>query len=290
MKQPMRLADYLFAIFRIFVGTLMAAAAFRYLQYPNSIPTGGITGIAQILNMLIGTPVGMVAIAMNVPLFLLAGRKLGTVFMLGSLLAMLCENSFIDLLALWPIEITSDPLLASVYAGVVYGAGWGIVYTTGVCGGGIDIPAKLVKLKRPYMNFGSVLLVLNVAVMVAFALIFRKYDSCMYAMVCMFISSKVMDMISYGPVDDRLCFVVSDKSREITSAIHDRLERGVTFLRGEGAWSHEDKEVILCVVKRSQAVELRHLIRDIDPKAFFVIADARSVYGNGFTAIDHEDF
>ncbi|MCQ2438456.1 MAG: YitT family protein [Oscillospiraceae bacterium] len=290
MKQHMTLWDYVSSVFRILIGTFMAAAAFSFLQYPNSIPTGGITGIAQILNMLIGTPVGMVAIAMNVPLFLLAGRKLGTVFMLGSLLAMLCENSFIDLLALCHVELTPDPLLASVYAGVIYGAGWGIVYTTGVCGGGIDIPAKLVKLRRPYMNFGTVLLILNVSVMVAFALIFKKYDRCMYAMITMYISSKVMDMISYGPMDDRLCFVVSDKSQEITLSIYERLERGVTFLQGKGAWSRERKDVILCVVKRSQAVELRHLIRDIDPEAFFVITDARGVYGNGFTDIDHEDF
>lgn len=290
MKQHMTLWDYVSSVFRILIGTFMAAAAFSFLQYPNSIPTGGITGIAQILNMLIGTPVGMMAIAMNVPLFLLAGRKLGTVFMLGSLLAMLCENSFIDLLALCHVELTPDPLLASVYAGVIYGAGWGIVYTTGVCGGGIDIPAKLVKLRRPYMNFGTVLLILNVSVMVAFALIFKKYDRCMYAMITMYISSKVMDMISYGPMDDRLCFVVSDKNQEITLSIYERLERGVTFLQGKGAWSRERKDVILCVVKRSQAVELRHLIRDIDPEAFFVITDARGVYGNGFTDIDHEDF
>ncbi len=290
MKQNMSLKDYISAIARIVLGTLMSAAAFRYLLYPNDIPTGGLTGIAQILNLLFHTPVGMVAIGMNIPLFLIAGKKLGVRFMLGSLLAMICENTFIDLLALRPMTLTSDPLLSALYAGVVSGTGWGIVYTTGVCGGGIDIPAKLVKQKKPYMNFGSVLLVFNTSVMVAFALIFRKYDSCMYAIVCSFISSKLMDMISYGPLDDRLCFVISQKSQEITEGIHNRLERGVTYLSGEGAWSHERKDVILCVVKRSQAVELRHLIRDIDPQAFFVIADARSVYGNGFSAMDHEDF
>lgn len=290
MKTSAKWLSTLSDLFRIFIGTLMAAASFRYLLYPNNIPTGGITGIAQILNLLIHTPVGLVAIGMNIPLFLMAGRKLGLRFVLGSLLAMLCENGFIDLLMLWPMELTADPLLASIYSGLFYGAGWGIVYTTGVCGGGIDIPAKLVKLKKPYMNFGSVLLVFNVAVMLSFAVIFQKYDSCMYAVVSMFISSKVMDMISYGPIDDRLCFVVSDKSDEITTGIHNRLERGVTLLSGEGSWSHEHKDVILCVVKRSQAVELRHLVLAIDPNAFFVIADARSVYGNGFSPMDHEDF
>lgn len=274
---------------RIVLGTFLGACSFRYLTYPNNIVSGGLTGISQILNLLLGTPVGVMTIVMNVPLFALAWRKLGRNFVLFSLLSMLLNSVFIDLLAYVPFHLTNDPLLAAVYGGLVSGTGWGLVYTTGASGGGIDIPTRLLRRKRPYLNFGMIQLTINGVIILAFAVIFRRFESCMYTIICMFISGKVIDVVAYGPVNARLCFVVSDKSLELEESIVEKLGRGVTLLHGEGAWSKQEKEVIMCVIKRQQIAELRRLVSSLDPKAFTVISDARGVYGKGFDNILKED-
>ncbi len=285
----MKCRQLLISTFKIFAGTLLGAASFRYLTFPNSIVSGGITGIAQILNLLVGTPIGIMTIVMNIPLFLLAWKKLGRGFVVGSLVSMVLSSVFIDLLAYVPFEITTDPLLAAVYGGLVSGFGWGLVYSTGATGGGIDIPARMLRRKYPYLNFGMIQLCMNAVIILAFAVIFRKFESCMYTVICMYVSSRVIDIVTYGPVTGRLCFVISDKSAEVEEAITRQLVRGVTFLHGEGAWSKSEKEVIMCVVKRQQIAELRRIVRGIDPHAFTVISDARGVYGAGFDNIAKED-
>ena len=278
-----------FNLLRIMLGTLIAAASFRYLTYPNSIVSGGITGISQILNLLIGTPVGVMVIVINIPLFLLAWKKLGRSCVLISLFAMLANSLFIDLLELIPFHVTSDPLLAAVYGGVLNGAGWGLVYVTGATGGGIDIPARLIRRKYPHINFSMIQLGINAVIIVSFALIFRKFESSMYTIICMFISAKVVDTVAYGPVNARLCYIISGKNAELEQAIFAHLGHGVTRLHGEGAWSKQEREVIMCVIRRQQIAELRKLVQTIDPQAFTIISDARGVYGKGFDNIAKED-
>ena len=278
-----------FNLLRILLGTLIAAASFRYLTYPNSIVSGGITGVAQILNLLLNTPVGMTVIVFNIPLFLLAWKKLGRSFVLISLFAMLANSLFIDLLELFPFHVTSDPLLAAVYGGVMNGTGWGLVYITGATGGGIDIPARLIRRKYPHINFSMIQLCINAVIIVSFAVIFRKFESSMYTIICMFISAKVVDTVAYGPVNARLCYIISGKNAELEEAIFSHLGHGVTRLHGEGAWSKKEREVIMCVIRRQQIAELRKLVQNIDPQAFTIISDARGVYGKGFDSIAKED-
>ena len=278
-----------FNLLRILLGTLIAAASFRYLTYPNGIVSGGITGVAQILNLLLNTPVGMTVIVFNIPLFLLAWKKLGRSFVLISLFAMLANSLFIDLLELFPFHVTSDPLLAAVYGGVMNGTGWGLVYITGATGGGIDIPARLIRRKYPHINFSMIQLCINAVIIVSFAVIFRKFESSMYTIICMFISAKVVDTVAYGPVNARLCYIISGKNAELEEAIFSHLGHGVTRLHGEGAWSKKEREVIMCVIRRQQIAELRKLVQNIDPHAFTIISDARGVYGKGFDNIAKED-
>lgn len=274
---------------KIVVGTLLGAAAFRYLTFPNNIVSGGVTGISQILNMLVGTPVGVTIIVLNIPLFWLAWKKMGKRFVLESLLCMLLSSLFIDLLELVPYSITSDPLLAAVYGGLVNGFGYGLVYTTGATGGGTDIPARLLRRRYPYINLSTFMLAINAVIIVTFAVIFRRFDSCMYTIIYMFISNKMVDLLLYGPVNSRLCYIVSDRSDDMKHAITEQLGRGATLLHGQGAWSGQEKQVILCVVKPQQIGALRRIVREVDLRAFLVVSDARGVYGRGFENIQQED-
>lgn len=276
-------------ILKILFGATLAAASFTYLTFPNDIVSGGLTGVSQILHLLIGTPVGVVNLALNIPLFIWAWKKLGKRLVALSCLCMAVNSVMIDLFALFPYHITDDPLLAAVYGGLLNGFGYGLVYTTGATGGGIDIPARFLRRKFPHINFNTFILGLNLVVIVAFAVIFRKFESCMYTIICMYIANKVQELLLYGPINSRLCYIISDRSDELRHAITERLGRGATLLQGHGAWSGKEKQVILCAVKPAQLAQLRKLVREIDIQAFLVVSDARSVYGHGFESIQQDD-
>lgn len=276
-------------ILKIVLGATMGSISFVYLTFPNDIVSGGTTGIAQILNLLIGTPVGVMNIAMNIPLFVWAWKKLGRRVVLLSGLCMLVNSVMIDVFSLIPFHVTDDHLLAAVYGGLLSGFGYGLVYTTGATGGGVDIPARFLRRKYPHINFNTFILGLNSAVIIAFAVIFRKFESCMYTVVCMYIANKVQELLLYGPINSRLCYIISDRSDELRHAITERMGRGATMLQGYGAWSGKEKQVILCAVKPAQLTQLRKLVRDIDVQAFLVVSDARSVFGRGFENISSED-
>ena len=129
---------------------------------------------------------------------------------------------------------------------------------------------------------------MDVVVIGTFAVVFRLYDRAMYALICMFITTKVIDLVLYGAVSSKVCYIITDEAAPIKDAIMDELARGVTFLHGEGGWSGQQKEVILCVIKQRQIVELKHIVRDIDEHAFVIVSDSREVFGEGFSYIDSD--
>lgn len=276
-------------ILKMILGSAMAAAAFQFFTFPNSIVSGGVTGIAQIVHLLSNLPTGVLNIVLNIPLFIICWRHLGLRVLIGALAVMIMVSVFIDLFALTNVAATDDPLLASVYGGVLNGAGYGLVYTTGVTGGGIDILAKLLRRKYPHINFGNFILGMNVMVVLTFAVLFHKYESCMYTMIEMFISSKVVNLLLYGSNISTVCYIISSVPAEISDAINREMHRGVTFLRGQGGWSGHDQPVILCVIKRPEIAQMRALVREVDANAFFIVTEAKDVFGKNFENIRQED-
>ena len=266
----------------IVVGAALFAAGFQFFLYPNSIIVGGVSGIAMIINLLTKLPVGLLTIVLNIPLFIIAWRYFGTGFIVSSLVGMLLSSVFVDLFALLSISPTNDMLLACIIGGAVKGLGLGIVYYAGATTGGTDIIAKFIRLRFPYLNFGTVVLITDCFIIVAFAAIFNKVESAMYAVITMFVVSKVVDLVLYGIDNSSVCYIISEKSDQLVTDITDRLHRGVTILRGEGAYSHQNKQVLLCVVKRTQIADIRKMIKNVDEKAFFIITDAKNVFGKGF--------
>ena len=267
---------------RIALGSFIYAIGFQFFLYRNAIPTGGVTGIAMILNYITKLPVGTLVFVMNVPLFLLAWHFIGFRFLLGSAVGMALSAVFVDLFALLPVSLTDEPMLAAVFAGVIKGFGLGLVYSTGATTGGLDIAAKFLRRKYQYVNFGTVILVIDVVIIFAFAVSFGLYDSAMYGIISMFLCSKVIDFVLYGAATSKMCYIISDKSAAVKSAIVNELKRGVTVIHGEGAYSGKEKQILLCVVKRQQVMALRTIVQASDEKAFMIFTDARDVYGEGF--------
>lgn len=270
---------------RILLGSAIFAFGFRYITYPNAIVTGGVSGVAMTVNLLTGFPVGLLIIILNVPLFLLAWRQFGLGYLAASAAGMLASSLLVDLFSFFPLAVTGEVLLASVYGGLVQGFGLGLVLSAGASTGGVEIAAKLIRKRRPDLNYGTVLLIIDAVVITSFALIFKKYDSAMYAIISIYIGSVVIDLVLTGGVNSKVCYIISDNSDQIKDAIHAQLDRGVTLLYGAGGYSRQEKNVILCVIKRQQIVSLKQILRDLDPKAFMIVSDSREVFGDGFSSI-----
>lgn len=284
-----KLSEYTIMYLKIIVGSIIYAASFRFFIYPNDVVLGGVVGAATIINYLTDLPVGIMTIVFNIPLFIISWKHFGLKFIIGSLVAMLVSSGLMDVFETVPFVVTTDPLLASTFGGAIKGIGLGLIYSTTATVGGTDIIAKFLRRKYQHINFSTFILAMDVAIFLIFALLFGKLDSAMYSAICMFITSQVVDIVLYGAVNSKVCYVITDESTAVKEAITGKLRRGVTYIHGEGAWSGQEKKIILCVIKRNQIVELKKLVRAIDEKAFMIVSDSREVFGKGFTHIDDEN-
>lgn len=270
----------------IVLGGAVYAVGFQFFMFPNHIVSGGVTGVAMILNRFTNWPVGMMVLVMNIPLFLIAWRHFGVDYLVGSLVGTAVSSVCVDLMAASSFVATTDPMLGSIIGGVIKGAGMGIIYYVGASTGGVDIVAKMLRQKYQQINFGTIVLIIDVVIVVAYAFVLQQYQSAMYSLIGMFVVSKVVDLALYGIDNSSLCYIVSDKCEQLAAEIiSGHVHRGVTILEGMGAYSHQKKNVIMCVIKRTQMGELRRLVRSVDDRAFFIVTDAKNVFGNGFESI-----
>ena len=267
------------------IGCAIAGMSFSFFTYPNSIVSGGLTGIAQILNLLLGLPVGVMIMVMNVPLFVVAWKKFGLRFIIYSLIGMVGSSVAIDLFNLLHIALTHDILLAAVYGGLLKGLGYGLIFTTGGTSGGTDILSRLLRRKYGYLQLGTIGLVLDVVVVAAFALIFRRFDAAMYTIITMYVGSRVVNLLLYGTANSSVCYIVTVHPHDIARAVGDRLHRGATLLKGEGAYSGEERDVVLCAVKRQQIPALKKIVSEIDQNAFVIVTQSHEVFGKNFQDI-----
>lgn len=284
-KSP--LVRHLIQYAAIVLGSFIYALGFQLFMLPNNIVAGGVTGVAMIINAFTHWPIGLMVILINIPIFAYGWRHFGLEFLLASVAGMAISSAFVDLLAMFNLPAaTLDPMLASIIGGVIKGAGLGMIYYVGATTGGVDIVAKVLRQKQPHINFGTIVMMIDIAIIAAYAIALHKLESAMYSMIAMFVVSKVIDAALYGIDNSVLCYIISEKSRELTQEIiSGTMHRGVTLLQGEGAYSHAPKKVILCVIKRTQIAALRRVVRSVDEHAFFVVSDAKNVFGKGFDNI-----
>lgn len=278
------------AYFWITVGSAVYALGFDWCYAPNAIGFGGITGLAQIINAALPwAPIGVIVIVLNLPLFLLGWRLLGGHLLFSSLYAMFISSVFVDVLAaLIPFQ-PMDPMLAAIFGGILVGISLGVVLLQGATTGGTDLLARLLKLRFAWLPMGKLLMAVDLAVIVAVALAFRNLSSALYGLVSLYIFTAVMDMVLYGLDRAKVAYIISSKPDEVSKAIFQELDRGVTFLHGEGAWSGESKKVLLCAFKQKQIVPLRRMVKEIDPEAFLIVCEAHEVLGDGFRSYHQND-
>ena len=272
----------LYETFIIVLGCAVFAVGFDWCVAPNNFSIGGMTGIAQIINALVPVlPVGGIIIVLNVPLFLLGWIYLGKRALLTSLIAMVLSSLMLDGLAAVYTFPPMDPLLASIYGGVLLGASMGILMLVNTTTGGTELGARLLKFPIPHLPIGKLCLIIDVTVVVLYAAVFHSILNAMYDIIALYIASIVMDYIIYGLREAQLAYIISEKQEEITAKLLE-MDRGVTLLEGEGPYFKQRKRIIMCAMKRSQIVPVKLMVKEIDPDAFIIVCKANEVLGEGF--------
>lgn len=265
------------------VGSALFSVGFAFFLQPNDMSSGGISGLALVAVELLGFgSVGLYTVIINLPLFLLGGKKIGKRFFFGSILGMLLSSGLIDLLAAFPVPPV-EPLLGVLYGGVICGIGLGIVFVCGTSTGGSDILVRLLKLKYRNVPIGQISMCFDALVVILTGLVFRDLNKALYTGVTAVLCGKMVDAVVYRFDYSKVVLIISPEYEAIAREIGIQLDRGATFLHGEGSYSHAQTKVVLAAVKRQQITELKELVMQLDPNAFLIVQEAHQVLGDGFS-------
>ena len=275
-----------YAWVQILAGCVISAAAYPSFLVPNSIAPGGLTGIATILNYLFRLPVGTVSLAMNIPLFVIGYRSMGKVFAFRSLVATLLFSVLIDLLPIRPVS--EDPLLGTLFGGVVLGIGLGLILRGGATTGGTDMIARMVHRRVPFITVGMFLFGLDCLVVLGAAVAIGT-EKALYAFINIYVCSKVIDAVMMGFGGNKACFIMTRNWESITRRLMDETGRGVTHLDASGAYTGNRQPVVLCVAARQEIMSVKRIVQEEDEKAFMFITDAHEALGEGFSRLDSLD-
>jgi len=267
------------------IGALMQAIGLRLFMVPANLASGGISGIAQLINHYTGWPIGVMVLFGNLPLFVLGWRFLGgRRFVFRTIAAVVAYSLFIELLLFLPFfpknGITDDLVLNSLYGAVVCGVGYGLVYRAQGTSGGSDILARILNRWRGIPMTQSYLMTDTIVILAA-GFVFG-WKQALYAIIVLYISGLVVDSTQEGTGTVRTALIISSQCDTVSQRILTEMERGVTILQGVGGFTGEARPVLYCVVNRSEVQQLKTIVQEADPKAFMVVGAAHEALGEGF--------
>ena len=277
--------ETLIAYAQIVLGCIIGGAAYPMFLVPNNIAPGGLTGVATVLNFLMDVPVGLTSMLMNIPLFILGYKAMGRVFVVRSFIATMLFSMAIDLFKV--PAVTMDPLLGTLYGGVLLGIGLGLILRGGATTGGTDMVARMVHSRFPFISVGMFLMMID-GLVVVLAGVCVGLNEGLYAMIAIFVSSKLIDMVMAGLTQTRACYIITSATDAVTDRIMKEMDRGVTHLMAKGAYSGTARPVILCVLSSQEVVKLKDIVREEDEKAFMFITGAHEALGEGFSKLSGE--
>ncbi len=282
------LKDYLLMLAKVALGCAFFGVGFNLFLVPNKINLGGVSGMAMIVQALLGRgSIGLFSALLNVPLFILGVRALGKRFFVGSLAGMLFSSLFIDLFACLPVPKV-EILLGSIYGGILSGLGLGIVFLAGASTGGTDIVGRLLRTRFRTASLGKLILASDIVVITCTGVVFHDVSKALYSAVPLYVSTFVMDQLIYGLDHSTVAYIISDRYREVLDAVSTRLDRGSTLIEATGGYTGAHKPVLMSVVRRKQVPQLKDIVRETDPNAFVILQDAHQVLGEGFKRYSDE--
>lgn len=274
--------DYLFIV----IGTAVYALGVHTFTAPNQIAPGGVTGLATAFNALTQIPIGAFSALINIPLILLGLKFLGKNFILKTLVSTVLFTFMVDWIFAFVPVYTGDRLLASLFGGALIGAGIALTFIRNGSTGGTDITNRIIQKKFPQFPIGKIVLLSDFVIILFATLVFRNLESALYAIISMFVCSKVLDGVIYGLDLGKMVLIVSDHCDAISLAVMQELHRGGTLLPAKGAFSGEEREILLCALRNNEFYKVKRMVNRIDPRAFIIVTNAGEVLGEGFKKND----
>ncbi|MEB8171650.1 YitT family protein [Macrococcus caseolyticus] len=267
----------------ITIGAILMAIALELFLVPNKLLDGGIVGISIMMSHFLKLPIGLFIFILNIPFFYLGYKQIGKTFALSTLYGIGILS--IGTALLHPVPAFADEkFLVTIFGGVILGLGVGIVIRYGGSLDGTEILAILINNKTPF-SVGEIVMVINFFIYTAAGFVFT-WESAMYSVIAYFIAAKTIDIVQQGLDESKSVWIISDQYLEIGDAINDRLGRGVTYLKGEGAYTGDDKKVIFCVITRLEEFKLKDIVNHYDDSAFVAIGNVSEVKGGRFKKKD----
>lgn len=268
----------------ITISAIIYAVGVSLFLDPNNLAPGGVTGISIILNRIIPIQTGTWILLLNIPLLLLGMWKFGWKFIFSTLYAVVAVSIATDIMA--PIgALTDDLLLAALAGGGCVAVALGLIFRAGATTGGVDIIVKLLRLKYPHLKTGFLFMLIDISIAASSGLIFGNLEVVLYAVVAIMVSARTIDVVLYGTDEAKLIYIISDVSEKISDRLLNEIDSGVTYLHGQGAYSNQNKKVIMCVTKKQQAPGIEEIVKEEDPQAFMIVSSASEIFGEGYKNI-----
>ncbi len=270
----------------ILLGCFIGAASYPLFLEPSHIAPGGLTGLTTILNFHFGLPIGLTSLVLNIPLLILGWRIIGVRFVVRTLVATALFSLLIDVMHLPPLSV--DPMLGAVFGGVFLGAGIGIIIRGNATTGGTDLLGRIMHKRFPALSVGSLVFAFDLVVIIL-AWIFLSAQHAMYAIICVYISARVLDRVLAGLGTDKACHIISSRPEAIADRLKKELDRGVTILPAVGSYSGNKLNMLICVVGRLETIKAKQIVEAEDPFAFMYLTDTHETLGEGFRKLSGED-
>ncbi len=264
------------------LGCSLYAIGVNSFTIPNNIAQSGITGLAVVFNHLFQVPVGTVNLVLNIPLLVLMWMFLGKKLVARTLWVTVLLSTALDVFSFFMPEYTGDKILASLFCGLLQGAGLGLIMITGATSGGTDIVGRLVHKRWPHITVGTIVMIADALVVGLGMLVFRSIESGLYAIIMIFVSTKVIDALIYGTGNGKMLMIVTEKADEVSQAIVHSSPRGVSILPAKGAYTGNDKNILLCVARKHEISGILKTVRSVDDKTFIIVSEANEILGEGF--------
>lgn len=281
-----RVIDYLV----ITLGSVIYAAGISMFLDPNNLAPGGVSGIAIILNNFIKPiNVGTIIVLINIPIMIIGVIKFGFRFLCSSIYAVAVSSAAMEIFDRTVGSLTSNPLLAAIAGGTLQAVGIGLVFRTGATTGGTDIIVRLLRLKFRYMKTGTIFLMIDGVIIAASGIVFKDLDIALYAALSLTVYMMMFNSVLYGGSEARLIYIISGKRERIASRIMTELDAGATIIEGKGAYTGQDRDVLMIVLRMRSLPEARDIVREEDKNAFMIVTKATSVFGEGFKSHDEEE-
>lgn len=271
----------------ITLGSLIYAIAISLFLDPNNIAPGGVTGVSILVNRLSGIPTGTLNMLINIPIVLLGLWKFGWRFICSTLYALVLITVFINHLSIYN-AITNDLLISAVLGGALIGVSLAIVFKYGATTGGSDIIVKVLRLRWKHIKTNIIFLCVDVLVICASWVVFKDMTVAFYAGLAVVINSVVMDYFLYGGDEAKLIYIISDYPEKMKERIMEELDLTATLIPAKGAYTNNDKEIIMIVVRKQIAPKVEEIVKDEDHNSFMIVSSASEIFGEGYKDIKSE--